>query len=131
MLLCLPLCAVVLSACGSATSTAAFKGEQHAAAQTIANLQADATAAEEKKICGDDLAAPVVERLGGTKGCEKAIKSQVAEIDTLEVSVQSVQLGARDETAVAHVKSTFAGKSRTSTVSLVKEGNDWKVSAFQ
>ncbi len=129
-LLCLPLCAVAVAACGSTVSTAAFKGEQHAVAQTIANLQADATASEEKKICTSDLAAPVVTRLGGKKGCEKAIKNQVAEVDSLEVSVQSVQVAAGGASATAKVTSTYGGKKRPGTISLVKEGKDWKVSTF-
>ncbi len=128
-LLCLPLCAVAVAACGTTTSTASFKGEQHEVAQTVANLQSDATSAEEKKVCANDLAAAVVTRLGGQKGCEKAIKNQLAEVDTLEVSVQSVQIATGGTTATAHVKSTRSGKKKSGTVSLVKEGKDWKISA--
>jgi hypothetical protein len=127
-LLCLPLSALLLSACGSTVSTSSFKGEQHEVAQAISNLQADATAGEQKKICADDLAAGVVARLGGTKGCETAIKNQLAEVDSLEVSVQSVHLSAGDRSATADVKSVHEGKTRPSTVSLVKEGGKWKLS---
>ena len=75
--------------------------------------------------------AAVVKRLGGAKRCEKAIKDQLAEIDSLEAKVESIQLGAAGTTATARVKSTHAGKSRVSTVMLVKEGGKWKVSALQ
>jgi hypothetical protein len=129
-LLCLPLCALTLSACGSTVSTANFKGEAHEVAQTISNLQADATAGEQKKICGDDLAAAAVSRLGSVKGCEEAIKKQLAEIDSLEVSVQSVKLASGNSTATAAVTSIYEGKKRPSTVSLVKEGGKWKISAL-
>jgi hypothetical protein len=129
-LLCLPPCALALSACGSTVSTAGFKGEQHEVAQTISNLQADATAGEQRKICGDDLAATVIARLGGSKGCEEAIKKQLAEIDSLEVSVQSVKLAAGNARATAAVTSVYEGKKRPSSVSLVKEGGKWKVSAL-
>src|ERR1700733_1991758 len=118
-LLCLPPLALPLSACASAVSTPSFKGPQHEVAQTIANLQADATAGEQKKICVNDLAAPVVSRLGGTAGGEKSVKSQVAEVDSLEVSVQTVQLTSAASNATAHVKSTYGGKSKVVTVSLV------------
>jgi hypothetical protein len=130
-LFCLVLLALGLAACGNTVSTSGFKGEQHAIAQTIANLQSDATAGDEKKICANDLAAAVVTRLGATKRCEKAIKDQLAEIDSLEAKVESIQLGAAGTTATARVKSTHAGKSRVSTVMLVKEGGKWKVSALQ
>jgi hypothetical protein len=124
------LSALVLSACASSVSTGAFKGEQHAIAQTISNLQADATAGEEKKICAEDLAASVVGRLGGTKDCEKAIKNQLVEADNLEVDVESVSVVAGASTATARVKSIHSGKHAVSAVSLVKEAGKWKVSAL-
>ncbi|MGP0101747.1 MAG: hypothetical protein ACLPUT_09030 [Solirubrobacteraceae bacterium] len=129
-LLCLPLTALALAGCGSTVSTSGFKGTEQEVAQTIANLQADATAAEQSKICANDLAATVVTRLGGAKGCEAAIKSQLAQVDSLEVSVLSVKLAATGTTATAQVKSIHEGKSRASAVSLVKEGGEWKVSGL-
>ena len=58
VLLCVPLLAVVVSACASTTSTS-FKGESHAVAQRIADLQTEATADEAQKICSDDSRAPL------------------------------------------------------------------------
>lgn len=129
-LLCLPLTALALAGCGNTVSTSAFKGAEQQVAQTIANLQADATAAEQGKICADDLAAAVVRRLGGAKGCEAAIKSQLQQVDSLEVSVQSVAVAPAGTTATAQVKSIHEGKSRPSAVSLVKEGGKWKISGL-
>jgi hypothetical protein len=129
-LLCLPVTALALAGCGSTVSTSAFKGTEQQVAQTIANLQADATAAEESKICKDDLAAAVVTRLGGVKRCEAAIKSQLQQVDSLEVSVQSVKLAADGKTASAQVKSIHEGRSRPSAVSLVQEGGKWKISGL-
>jgi hypothetical protein len=127
-LVCLPLSAVVLAACGSTTTTAPFKGEKHEVAQTIANLQTHATAAEQKKICAEDLAAAVVTRLGGSKHCEAAIKNQLAEVDNLETSVKSVDVTAVGKAATARVNSIDEGKTAAGTVSLVKEGGKWKIS---
>jgi hypothetical protein len=127
-LLCLPLSALTLAACASTVSTTGFKGQQHEVAQTIANFQADATAAEQHKICAKDLAAALVRRLGGSRRCEAAIKSQLAEVDSLEASVLSVQIAAHGTTATAQVKSIREGKSRPSGVSLVEEGGKWKIS---
>lgn len=128
---CAVLVALGLAACGNTVSTSSFKGEQHAVAQAIANLQSDATSGDHKKICTKDLAGPVVDRLGGVKACERAIKNQVAEIDNLEVKVRSVTTGAGGKTATARVKSTFGGKTRERTVALVKEGGRWKVLRLQ
>jgi hypothetical protein len=126
----LALAALGLSACGTSVATSKFSGEQHAVAQAIANLQADATASEHGKICKNDLAAEVVTRLGGVAGCERAIKDQLAEVENLEVSIDSVQIGADGTTATATVKSTYSGTTVSSTVSLVKEQGRWRVSAL-
>lgn len=146
ILLCWPPLALALAGCATAVSTSSFKGEQHAVAQTVANLQADATAGDEKKICANDLARAVVARLGGAKRCEKAIKEQLDQVDNLEVSVESVTLasgsapsrptaaktpGTPPQTATAQVKGIHAGKHRQSTVSLVKEGGKWKLSGLR
>jgi copper chaperone CopZ len=128
-LICLPLCPLVLAACGTTTSTASFKGTEHEVAQTIANLQADITAGEQKKVCANDLAGAVVTRLGGTKGCESTIKNQIGEIDNTELQVESVKVSG--ERATAAVKSVYQGKKRLKTVALVKEGGKWKIASLQ
>jgi copper chaperone CopZ len=129
VLLC-PVAALALSACGTNVSTSAFKGEEHAVAQTLANLQTHATANEQGKICGSDLSAKVVEELKGKSGCEAAIKTQLGEIENLELSVQSISIAADKKTATAHVRSRFRNKEKTSTLALVKEGSSWKVSGL-
>jgi hypothetical protein len=55
-------------------------------------------------------------------GCRQAIKSQLTELDNFEVAVQSVHVSATgaQPTATAHVTSTYAGKTRASTLSLVR-----------
>ncbi len=129
-LLCLPLAALGLAACGSTVSTSAFKGEQHEVAQTISDLQGEATTGEQKKICGELLSATAVARLGGAKGCETAIKNQLAEIDNLQVSVQSVKVAPGNATATADVSSIYEGKTRAGKLSLVKEGKHWKIAGL-
>jgi hypothetical protein len=120
--------AMTLSACARQVSTSDFQGEQHAVAQTLANLQSDATSGDEKKLCANDVSADLVARLGGVKGCEAAIKHQLAEVDNLELTVKSVQIAPDGKSATASVKSIREGKSRAGAVSLVKEGGGWKVS---
>lgn len=127
-LLCAPLLTVGLAACGGSVSTGSFKGEEHEVAQTIANLQTHATAGDQAKVCSEDLAASVVSRLGGTAACEHAIKSQLTETDNLEVSVDSVTIDTATKTATAKVTSTYSGKRGPGTMTLVKEGDRWKVS---
>lgn len=128
-LTCLPLSALAISACATTTSTSNYKGTAHEVAQRVADLQADVTAGEQKKICANDLAAGVVQRLGGRTGCEAALKTQLAEVDSAEASVQSVKLNG--SSATAKVLSTYSGKKKDTTVTLLKEGSQWKISALQ
>jgi copper chaperone CopZ len=128
-LLCVPLLAVGLSACASTTSTSNFKGEQHAVAQTVANLQSHATAMEAGKICGADLASANVARLNAAPGgCTRAIEAQLKEIDSFETTVESVQVSGDHATAL--VKSTHAGKSALQTLTFVKEGGGWRIAGL-
>ena len=124
---CLALLAPGLAACASTTSTSSFKGEEHAVAQAIANLQSNATALEHKKVCHEDLASSVVTRLDRAPGgCEKALESQLKQIDSFEVTVEAVKIDGRS--ATAHVKSIREGKQHIETLTLVKEGGKWRIS---
>ena len=61
-------------------------------------------------------------KLGGRKGCEAAIKNQLAQIDNLEATIVSMKVAPDGKSATAKVKSTYEGKSREQTLPLVKEG---------
>lgn len=130
-LLSVPLAGLCLAACGGAVSTSQYKGARHDVAQTLADLQSDVTASDQKKICGKDLSGAVVSRLGGTKKCESALKKQLTGIDSTELKIESIAVAASGAAATANVKSVFEGKSRRHNVALVKEGDRWKVSSFQ
>jgi hypothetical protein len=126
--LCLLLCALGASACGTTTSTAGFKGAEHEAAQTIADLQSDITSSERKKICERDLAAPVVAKLGGKKSCETVVKNRLSEIDNTELTVEKVNV--QGDKATAQVKSVYGGKKQIRSVTLAKEGSRWRITAI-
>ena len=131
-LACAALLAAALGACAKTVSTGSFQGEKHEVAQAISNLQSDVTAGEERKICSNDLASEVVARLDAAPGgCTGAIKEQLREIDSSDLSVESIQLSGTgaQRVASARVRSTYGGKKRTSTVTLVKQGGKWKISA--
>ncbi|HEY5045265.1 MAG TPA: hypothetical protein VII53_05355 [Solirubrobacteraceae bacterium] len=134
-LLCVPLLALGVTACASTASSGSFKGEQHEVAQTISNLQSEATAGEAQKICKNLLAGSVTARLNAASrsssggGCTQAVKSQLTEVDSPELTIESVQLHG-GASASAMVKGTYAGKSRVSTITLVKEGGKWKISGL-
>lgn len=121
--------ALGVSACGEASSTGSYKGESQKVAQTITNLQSDLTGLDASKVCGRDLAQSVVKKLqsdGST--CKKALESQLREIDTYSLTVESISV--HDATATAKVRSTWSGKEKIHELSFVKEGGRWKVSGL-
>jgi hypothetical protein len=128
LLLCAPLLALGASACASTSTLSSFKGEEHAVAQVVSNLQSYGTAGEAQRICTDLLSSTVIARLHSSPGgCKQALKNQLSQVDTPEVTVEKVQLhGATG--ATAEVKSTYAGKAKLTTVTLVKEDGAWKIS---
>lgn len=122
------LCAALgVSACGEASSTGSYKGESQRVAQTISNLQSDATAANAGKVCERDLAASVVRQVGG-KRCKQALEGQLREIDTFSLTVESISV--QGTKATAKVKSAWSGKERVHTLSFVKEDGHWKIAAL-
>ncbi len=120
--------ACLIGACGETASTSSFKGESHNVAQTVTNFQSDATAGDQKKLCETDLAASLTARLRSAGGCQALMKSQLREIDSLSMTIQSIAVSG--SSAIAHVKSTYSGKSRSSALTLVKEGSRWKISGI-
>jgi hypothetical protein len=130
---CVLLVALGLSACAKTVSTSGLSGEAKDAAETIKALQSDVTAGDQKKVCQNDLAKALVAKLDAASGgCQQAVKDQLAEVDSLELNIDTVQVGGTSaaRTATAAVMSVYAGKKRKSTLSLVKEGGKWKISAL-
>lgn len=118
-------CAAALGACGEAVSTSKFQGERRQVAQTISDFQKDATAADESKLCQHDLARSLTVALGRSGGCQAALKSQLREVDALNLTVESIALAGTS--AQARVKSTWSGRNRLSTLRLVREGGRWRI----
>jgi hypothetical protein len=119
---------VGISACAETASTNKFSGESHNVAQTVSNFQTDATAEDEKKLCDNDLAATLTTKLTRLGGCQAVLKAQLHEVDALGLKIESISINGTH--ALAHVKSTYMGKSRISTFALVKEGTRWKISGL-
>jgi hypothetical protein len=120
------LLAAGLAGCGTTGSSSNFKGESKAVAEAISNFSSNATGANAQKICSESLAKSITSRLEATgTSCKKALEGQLAEIDSYELSVKSVNV--KGSTATATVKTTVSGKTVERTVSLVREGNSWKI----
>jgi hypothetical protein len=126
----LALCPAALAACGP-TASNSYKGAEHEVAQTVVNLQSDATKGDEKKICQNDLAGSLVSRLGGQVKCEAAVKAQLKDTDSFELTVESVKIDPGGTTASVRVQSLNSGKKRIATLHLTKEAGGWRISGLQ
>jgi hypothetical protein len=125
-LIAVPLLAVGLAACGTTVSTSKFTGPAKAVAQRIADYQTDVLATDEKKLCNVDFARAVRARLSAAPGgCEEALKRQLVSIDALELTVEKIAVSGASATAT--VKSTWSGKLRSTTLTLVEEGKAWRI----
>ena len=101
------LVVVSVSACGKTVSTSSFSGEQHDVAQAISNFQSDVSGGDEKKVCTNDLAAAVVARLNSASGgCRQVIKNQLAEVESYDLTVDSVQITVPGHAASAPTATT-------------------------
>lgn len=124
------LAPVALAACGEVVATSSFKGESKAVAQTISNFQNDISTANKGNICQKDLASTLRARLNSASGgCQEVIKNQLGQIDTFSLSIESIAV--KGSSAQAQVKSTYSGKTKVSTLTLVKEGGKWKISGVR
>jgi hypothetical protein len=124
------LSALALTACGTAVSTSGYKGEEKAVAQRVSDFQSDVTANEAQKVCENDLAVAVKARLKAAgSDCETALKNQLKQVDTPELTIQAIAV--KGDTAQARVRSTWSGKTAESTLALVKEGSTWRILTVQ
>lgn len=119
-----------LAACGEIVSTSNFNGESKAVAQTISNFQNDISTVNKGNICKKDLASKLTARLNSASGgCQEVIKNQLGQIDTFSLSIESIAV--KGASAQAQVKSIYSGKTKVSTLTLVKEGGKWKISGVR
>jgi len=72
--------------------------------------------------------AAVVSKLGGHKGCEQAIKHQLAQVDNLEMKIESVKVAPGGKRATVRLKSEYSGNKKSTELPLVEEGGAWRLS---
>jgi hypothetical protein len=132
----LPLAAIVaVAVAGCATQTTSndssskFRGDQRLVANTVEDFESAASKGDQDQICRELLAKPLIadySRRGGT--CEKAVDGALRDSDSFGLTVESVRIAAAR--ATARVKADRGKKDVFRTLTLVKEGTGWRISAF-
>ena len=132
----LPLAAIVTVAVAGCTtqttsddSSGKFRGEQRLVANTVEDFESAASKGDQDQICRELLAKPLIAeyaRRGGT--CEKVVDGVLRDSDSFGLTVQSVRIAAAR--ATARVKADRGKKDVIRSLTLVKEGPGWRISAF-
>ena len=127
------LAAVAIAGCTTQTtsddSSGKFTGDQRLVANTIEDFESAASKGDQDQICRELLAKPLIAtyaKRGGT--CEKAVDDALKDTDSFGLTVESVRI--TDTDATARVKADRGKKDIIQTMSLVKEGPGWRISAF-
>ncbi len=123
--------AAVLAGCGQApTSANDFKGAEKAVAQTIEDLQSDATSRKPSAICSDVLSKALADKLKtGGHDCTSEMEKITGDADDFELEVTDVTV--TGDTATAKVKARRGDKKNaTTTFSLVREDGDWRLNSL-
>jgi hypothetical protein len=125
--------AVVLAGCTTQASnddsSGKFKGDQRLVANTVEDFESAASKGDQDKICRDLLAKALVAQYaqhGGT--CEKAVDGALKDTDSFGLTVESVAING--EQASARVKADRGKHDVMQTLTLVKQGPGWRISAF-
>ena len=127
------LAAVAIAGCTTQTtsddSSGKFTGAQRLVANTIEDFESAASKGDQDQICRELLAKPLIAtyaKRGGT--CEHAVDGALKDTDSFGLTVESVRI--TDTDATARVKADRGKKDIIQTMSLVKEGPGWRISAF-
>jgi hypothetical protein len=121
--------ALVLSACGSATSTqnTKFKGAQQDVVKVVDSLAQAGSRGDADKICTQILAKQLVTELKTAGGdCVTEMDRAIKDASDYDLQVTSVKVNGN--TATAQVRQGKDGQ--TATFTFVKEGGAWRASAL-
>jgi hypothetical protein len=125
----LPLALVAaLTGCGPApSSTSSFKGNEKAVAQVIEDLQSDAQGRKPSAICSDVLSRALADKLKSAgSDCAGEMEKITGDADDFEMKVTDVTITGNSATAKVEAR-RGSDKKATTTYTLVREGNDWRL----
>jgi hypothetical protein len=127
------LAAVLVAGCTTQSSnddsTGKFRGDQRLVANTVEDFESAASKGDQDKVCRDLLAKALVAQYaerGGT--CEKAVDAALKDTDSFDLTVERVTISGQQATAT--VKADRGKKDINQSLTLVKQGAGWRISAF-
>jgi outer membrane PBP1 activator LpoA protein len=125
--------AVALAGCTTQSSNKDssnnFRGDQRLVANTVEDFESAASKGDQDKICRDLLASALVTQFaehGGT--CEKSVDGALKDTDSFGLTVERVTITGTQ--AAVRVKADRGKKDIQQSLTLVKQGQGWRISAF-
>ena len=114
---------------GGSNSSSKFQGEPQVVAKAIDDFGSAATKGDKDAICNDFLAPALVASYKQHAGtCAKGVDDAIKDTDAFGITVKSVRIaGSR---ATANVTVDVGGKDRPQSMTLTRQGQVWKISAF-
>jgi hypothetical protein len=123
------IAALVLGACGEASTAGKFTGEDETVATVIEDLQRNSERGEADQICDDLLTEALQETVkDGSSSCAAELKKALDDADAFDLEVQDVTVSGT--TATAKVKGPDEGDGVLRTLELEKVGDAWRIDSF-
>jgi len=121
------LLALALAGCGAAGSSAGdFEGEERRVAQVVEDLQSAAEGRDGEEICSRLLASRFADSLAAAgRTCDQEVTKALGDAESASLEVEAVRVTGNE--AVAQVKDA---DDRVTRLPLVREGRDWRLTAF-
>jgi outer membrane PBP1 activator LpoA protein len=125
--------ALVLAGCTTQStsndSSGKFSGEQRLVANTVEDFESAASDGDQDKICRDLLARALVAQYAQRgRTCERAVDGALKDTDSFEMTVERVAITGTQ--AAVRVKSDRGKEDLQQSLTLVKQGQGWRISAF-
>ena len=125
----------VLAGCSSqSTSKAAddYSGAQKDVVTVVDDLINNAAKKDGKEICTTILASDLAAQLkSGSSDCADAVNDQLDEASNWDLDVVKNGVTVTGDTATVRTTSDFDGDKTPRTLTLAKQGNDWRITGIE
>ena len=116
-------------ATGGSDSSSNFQGEPRVVAKAIEDFESAATKGDNDAICSGMLAPGLVASYKQQTGtCAKGVDDAIKDTDAFGITVKSVRINGNR--ATANVTVDVGDSDRRQSMTLTRQGQVWKISAF-
>jgi hypothetical protein len=126
---------LVLAGCSSQSSSKAaddYSGAQKEVVTVVDDLINNAAKKDGKEICTTVLASDLAAKLkSGSSDCADAVNDQLDDASNWDLDVVENGVTVTGSTATVKTTSDFDGDTTPRTLTLAKQGNDWRITGIE